>query len=735
MQHNHKSFQAERPARVPESVWVVGTTGSGKTTHLIQQIRQLQQAAVSQSGSPSVTIKPASVKPMLVFSASGESGLALAERLVGIAACEVVTPIRFFETEVNQFWSLLQPQLKLKQQATLRLHPETEQDLAARLWRPELESGKLRQTGVSDGTTIERMLNLLRLAAASGTPHEQIALVLEEGLDDPEDFPLWQAMGQGINQWWSWCLEKGFLTYSILTELYWRYLLPQPAYQQQLKQRYQAVFADDVDEYPAVMRSLLEFFLDQKLGVVATFNPHGGARLGLGADPEHLAGLAERCRIVSLEQQPEASLGAAWGQVAIDWIQNPLLLPQLPDSIQLIQTVSKAQLLRQTAETIASAIQAGTIQPQDVAIVSPGLDAITRYTLQEILNSKGIPLTCLNLQQPVIRSPFVRALLTLLALIYPNLGRLAEREAVAEMLVILSQVNSETNPASLPEFRRANLVGTSPSFKVTADEEAFLAQPLPFKPWIDPVRAGLLADYCFVPDAATPQLLPATSFSRWDRLGYAATQTYGEILQWISAQQRSNLSLPELLNRAIQRFVPDQLTYDQHSVLQEFTQAAQHYWEVETRLQRRVDPTAVAERFITLLRAGTITGNPATLSTPAAVTLSTIYQYRNARCSHRWQFWIDAGSSFWLSGSAILFNAPLFLRQRLNRVWTAADALAADQDYLEREVLDLLGRAKERVYLCHCDLAVNGQEQTGPLMPLINGAIPVSDSPMTVSSS
>jgi hypothetical protein len=32
----------------------------------------------------------------------------------------------------------------------------------------------------------------------------------------------------------------------------------------------------------------------------------------------------------------------------------------------------------------------------------------------------------------------------------------------------------------------------------------------------------------------------------------------------------------------------------------------------------------------------------------------------------------------------------------------------------------LLGRAGERIYLCHSDLATGGQEQTGVLLSLVN---------------
>ncbi|MBF2051230.1 MAG: recombinase family protein [Elainella sp. C42_A2020_010] len=731
MQYHNKSFQA---GSVPTtSIWYTGATGSGKTTRLIEQLRHwtgVQTAGVQspESGFSLVSQAP----PCLIFAASSSNRLSLLDRIAPAATpasstlFECFTPVGFFQNEVMQFWPLLMAQLELKTEAPMRLHPETEQELAARLWQPQLESGQLRQTGVPDAMMVQRTLELLRLAAASGTPHEQIPLLLEEGLTEQAGSPqLWRQMGDAVNRWWRWCLERGILTYAILSELYWRYLLPNPRYQQQLKQRYRAVLADDVDEYPAAARALFEFFLDQDIPAAFSFNPQGGIRLGLGADPDYWAGLAERCR-VELLQPPADNLAVGWGQVVVEAIRNPLSMPQLPDSVRLIQTVSKAQLLRQTAEIIATAVQSQEVQPQEIAIIAPGLDAITRYTLEEILSSKGIPLVLLNLQQPLVRSPLVRSLLTLLALIYPNLGRLVDREAVAEMLVILSQ--------SQPRAAVAASAPDAPSFSITP-------QGVAGKPRIDPVRAGLLADHCFVPDPLTPQLLPATSFPRWDRLGYQAAEAYGEFLQWLTVQQQqATISPAVMIERAIQRFFSGELTYDQQTLLRELMEAAQHYWEVESRLgqfnRTPVSAATTAGRFIQLLRAGTITGNPpAEARDPAkpAVTLATIYQYRSERLYHRWQFWLDAGSPFWLTGRVSLFAAPLFLRQRLNRIWTAADEFTANQNYLEREIVDLLGRATDssdqrsvRVYLCHCDLAVNGQEQSGALMPIVNAAVPVN---------
>ena len=696
---------------------------------------------------------------MLVFAAIGDNRLNLVDRITTETAGKIqfdsATPLGFFQDEVTLFYPLLARQLNLKAAFPLRLRPETEQQFATELWR-SLSSGnasksadrpRLRWEGVSEYFVVRRGLDLLQLAAASGTPHEAIAATLKASIPAPEGSPeLWEDLGEAIDLWIAWCLERGLLTYGILTELYWRYLLPHPTYQQHLKQRYCAVLADDVDEYPAIARSLFEVFQQQGIPIVCTYNPDSATRLGLGADPAYLAGLAATCQQQeTLSQAADQSLGSAWGGAIGEWMQNPLVLPQLPTAIQTIQATSRAELLRRTGETIAAAIQAGQVEPQEVAVIGPGIDAIARYTLREILTRRGIPIRLLNDQQPLASSPTIRALLTLLALVYPGLGRLVDREAIAAMLVLLSQSSNGWNWRH--EAEQDELSGS------VLSSSGISAPALSAPSRIDPVRAGLIVDHCFVPDPETPQLLPVAAFPRWDRLGFQATQAYEEILQWLNSQrtQQQQHLLPSpiaLLDRAIQRFFygGSQLPYDQLAALRELMETAQHYWSAQYRLRQvaiaipqSASQTAShassqasqsAGQFIRLLLDGTITADPYPVrpigKASQAVTVATIYQYRTDRRSHRWQFWLDAGSSYWLTGGGALFGAPLFLRDWSGqRQWTAEDTLTMDQQRLQRQVLDLLHRAKERVYLCHSDLAASGQEQTGALLSLVNAAIAV----------
>jgi len=728
-----------------DSVWIIGSSRSGKTARLVDQFciwvesgrngqgqlanRRLQHSQAHLHQRLNVQQSEPAV---LVLAANDDNRRDLADRIVAATAGKYPvrskTPLGFFQDEVILFWPLLIQLLNLKAQFPVRLRPETEQELATRLWRSHLEE-KLSPVGVNEYRLVRRILDLLQLAAYSGTPIEEISSLLagfQEGAGGAGE-----AGGELAHssllllQWRNWCLERGLLTYGIITELYYQHLLPDPNYRQHLTRRYQFVLADDVDDYPAIARELFELLLDRGAVGAFTYNPDGAVRLGLGADPTYLEKLAKRCQVENLTQPPLSSVADTLALPIVELVTDPMVLLTLPEQVKSLQTTSRGELLRETTKLIIKAVQLRQVQPQEIAVIAPGLDAIARYTLVEILTKQGIPVEPLNDQRPLTSSPVIRAMLTLLALVYPGLGRLVDRDAVAEMLVVLSRGQ-----------------GSGVRDQGLEDDSSLLPTP-----YIDPVRAGLLADHCFEPHPEHPNLLPVTSYDRWDRLGYAATTAYGQILQWLEMQrsQQQQRLLPSpilLLDRAIQRFLwnGSNLPYDQLAALRELLETAQHYWEVDTRLRQSegidTPPHATIAKFIQLLRRGTITANPYPVRPigPAsrAVTLATIFQYRSSRRFHRWQFWLDAGSPLWLSGGAAsLFGAPLFLQHRFGRPWTAEEARNADEERLRRILRDLLERAGEHVYLCHSDLAVNGQEQIGPLLPLVNASVPLVSEPAT----
>ena len=144
---------------------------------------------------------------------------------------------------------------------------------------------------------------------------------------------------------------------------------------------------------------------------------------GVGADPERLeADLKPLCDVISQANPAPASLAATWADSIITWVMDPISLPEPLDCLQTLQTTSRGELLRATAERVAKAITSGQVNASEVAIIGPGMDAIARYTLVEILTNRGIAVASLNDQRPLVTSPLVRALLTLLDVYLPGAG-------------------------------------------------------------------------------------------------------------------------------------------------------------------------------------------------------------------------------------------------------------------------------------------------------------------------
>ena len=742
------------------SLWITGKTLSGKTSRLIKEFCIRGQEIQSPLNKVVPVLKVEKLKSdrdnqignfqytepkILVLAANTKSRINLIDRISEATSEQYpyysTTPLGFFEDEVILFWPLLIQTLDLRGQFPLRLRPEKEQELASRFWRPQID--KLKQPGISLERMIRRTLDLFQLAAFSCTPTKEIEMILQQGFEDVGTGSLstldnfYANIVKLMQEWRDWCWQGGFLTYGIITELYWRYLLPNSTYQQHLIHRYPFVLADDVDEYPAITYQLFDFLLDNGAISVFTYNPDGSIRLGLGADPEYLAKLQKRCQTETLEN-PQ-NLAQEIGEPIIELVVNNYLnIDQLPTYFKSIITRSRVALLRKIAEVIVKDISLG-IKPEEVAIIAPGLDAIARYSLISSLKNDGIAVESLKEQRPLISYPMIRALLIILTLVYPGLGRLVDRDAVAEMLVVLSQRSITKGEKQIDG--QENLQKTND---------------------IDPVRAGLLADNCFYPDITHPQLLPIGTFSRWDRVGHQATYVYNQILEWIekqrSQQQEGQLPNPIfLLDRAIQKFfISSYLSFAQLSGLRELMETATHYWEVERRLQQNSQlqatedmtddsmeeglSSSTVEKFIQFLRRGVVSANPYPVPlmgrSPSAVTLATIFQYRASRKCHRWQFWLDIGSPLWLSGgTATLYGAPLFLQRQLGKCWTIEDSQTYDRERLRRILLDLLSRVsysnsssvngsnEHRIYLCHSDLTVNGQDQTGPLLPLAYSSI------------
>lgn len=649
------------------AMWFECPSRQGRTQQLLEWV---QAAGRSQS--------PSSL-PLLIFAATGDRRLQLEARLrattgVGLAY-QSATPLGFIQQEVELFW----PELRSPQapNQVVFLPSESEQVLASQVWQGWLTDESLLWPGSVAAASVRRCLDLLLLAGLAGVAIPEIPERLQAVLPTPMP----PALVPALQTWVDWCLERGLLSYGLAALLYSQTLWPLATYRDRLGQRFSGCYGDDVDDYPALLLPVFQQFQSAGLPWGCTFNPLGRCREGQGADPA--AWQAWAIAIGSEPQPPlsgpvglsrwqpalQASLAAEDGfDAAAVWAESPF---------SSLQTVSRGQLLRQVAETIAQAIASGIVQPQEIAIVGPGIDAIARYTLIQILENRGIAVRPLAEQRRLPSSALVRSLLTLLAFLQPGMGLRLRREAVAEMLTSLSD-------------------GA-----------------------IDPVRAGLMADVLYLPQQEQPRLLTVAAAPRWDRFGDEAIRAYESLLDWIQQAKQDKSALGQLETAAQQFFPRDRLSLADSAHLRRLLEVADHHWQLQAALGEAGE-AAIAGRFYSLVMDGTFAADPFPESQwqppTAAVILATLYQYRMLQAQHRWQFWLDIGSPLWERDQPAYYGYAAFLQQPLQPF----DPVEAAQTRLLRCLADLLARAGDRIILCHSDLAVSGQEQAGPLLALLN---------------
>ncbi|MBD0269822.1 MAG: hypothetical protein ICV77_16205, partial [Cyanobacteria bacterium Co-bin8] len=157
------------------ALWLTGQTRSGKTAWLIDQLDSFaapQANALGQGAS------------LLVFAANGDNRIRLAERIATATQARhpvvTTTPAGFMQDEITLFWPLLVQSLGLTAQFPLKLRPENEQELAARLWQSQLEEGVLQVQGWQPAQTVRRSLDFLQLAASDGIPAEDLPTLLKQ---------------------------------------------------------------------------------------------------------------------------------------------------------------------------------------------------------------------------------------------------------------------------------------------------------------------------------------------------------------------------------------------------------------------------------------------------------------------------------------------------------------------------------------------------------------------------
>ncbi len=399
-----------------QAVWIEGRSRSGKTTQLCQQFGEWLRSRVHPSENVPLG------NSVLVLAANSQTRHHLQQALTNIIApiatqrntafwLECKTPLGFFREAVLLYWPLLVAGALSPVLLPTQIRPEMEQYLALRQWQAFFPTLAADLNDHQQARYVRNLLDVQQLAAAAGLTEAALAERWEAGQFATAEMTITtEALITFTRHWRHWCWQRGLLTYGLIFECYRQHLLPNPTYQQALRQHYDALFADDVDDYPAIAADLFEQLQPQLGWSVMTFNPHGQVRLGINADPEVLKRLSSWT--ISPEggkktppPLPGLELAPGLGQQMLEILADPTVPLLLPPSVQTLQTENRAQLLREVSQIIITAVQQQQIPPQEIAVIAPGLDDVARYSLLEILQGAGINTAVLNEQWASVARP------------------------------------------------------------------------------------------------------------------------------------------------------------------------------------------------------------------------------------------------------------------------------------------------------------------------------------------
>ncbi|NWG17408.1 MAG: hypothetical protein HXY41_12300 [Chloroflexi bacterium] len=495
---------------------------------------------------------------------------------------------------------------------------------------------------------------------------------------------IYQTVMTIARQYQGFCLERGLLDFALQIRLLVQDLLDTDDFQEDFKQTYHFLVADNVEEMGALAHDFIFWCMEYVQKTIIIYDRDGGFRTFLGADPAHAYQLAEVCSDRAAWEKPVSlSAGMAGIVSAFD------VLLQSDSAVETPSRANRPPMLRFASATFypqmidhcvteaARLIRQKNVPPERIAIVAPYLSDALLFALQSRLEAADIPTISRRPSRPLIREQSVQMVVTFLRL---YLDDVQARPQTAEVAYALQ----------------------------TAIEG------------LDPVRASLLTQIAYRNGELSG--LEHLSASAQTRLTEALCLRYGQIQSWFAAHstEAESSSPADFISRFIEEVIV-QPGFAGHSdasfrhPLNNLITAAQHFTEAVYPGEQTNRADAMRE-FIHLTVDGLISLDIEP-DRVAAVLIAPAYTFLTRNLRVDYQFWLDIGDHSWIERLEQPLTNPYVLRRDFpaGSLWTDDLETAAQEARLRSLILGLLRRCDKGVFVEACDISAGGYEQRGRL--------------------
>ncbi len=591
-----------------------GPAGVGKTTYAVQHIRNLLSEGIS----------PESILVLIPHPALGQpyqNAFAEPDWPAG-AQIDVLTFGSLARQGLQTFWPLIAKKVGF---ADPDLEPifltiETAQYYMSGLVNEAVQTGIFDSVSVTPFRIISQTLDNLSKSAVNDFSLDEVISRLVSAWGDRHSsrIPVYQASAELARRFREHCLKNSLVDFSLQIELFVKFLAVEPSYKKYFMKRYRHLIADNLEEsVPVVGDFVRQVWPWLKTGLLI-YDTDGGYRVFLGADPGGMMFLKELCAEVETRNEPVA---AAPSMTALAH-QMSSLLGHESDSTSETANPRDAfiyashkfypQMVDWVVNNITHLISGG-VPPREIVVLAPFLGDSLRFTLTTELRSRGIQTVSHRPSRAVRDEPAARAILTLMALAYPEW---------------------ELHPP---------LLDVSNALQQSVEG-------------LDPVRAWLLAQIIYRPISGKLGSFDAIESATQQRITYIAGERYERLRTWLAGfMPESGRIPPDLFLSRLFGEVLSQPGFGFHTnldagrIVAELVESARRFRQT-LYPQGVEDWTDISREYFSLVQAGMLAGLYVSSwrdEEQDAVFLAPAYTFLMRNRWVDYQFWLDAGSNYW----------------------------------------------------------------------------------------
>lgn len=667
------------------SIFLHGESGSGKSTSGVQRMLHLIDSGYPADSILVLVPQRSLAHPYYTaihspgFSAGGQPAIltfgGLAQRMVSL------------------FWSVVAKSAGFKKPTVPPkfLTLETAQYYLAAIVDPLFQKGYFESVTIDPNRLYSQVLDNLNKSAVVGFPPAEIGQRLTDAWSGkPTQITIYEQAQECALLFRDFCYQNNLLDFSLQLTVFCKFLWPSLICRKYLQNTYQHLIYDNIEEDIPVAHDLVTDWLPELETALLILDSDAGFRTFLGADPVSAHQLGSLCsgsmhfktpllkkpEMQDLEESLSASIFNRTKPEKKMQNENPF-------SIESFRFYPEA--IEWSALEIRKLLDGLSINPGEIAILTPFLSDSLRFAFSASMTKAGIPFTTYRPSRSLRDEPIVQAVLTLVKLANPSWESVPSKQAVRN--AFLSSIDG-----------------------------------------CDMVRADLLSQMLFSPGAAPGFLKPFEPVKpeMQARITYQVGERYEQLRGWLN----SNLDQgDEELDHWISRLFGEVLSQPGFGIHSDFEAAALVSRLIESCRKFKTGIITTREKshqfgkeYIRVLETGILAAQSLSTwveqSATDSVFLSPAFSFLMSNRPVKVQFWLDIGSQGWWSRLDQPLTQPYVLNRNWERVrkWRDEDEFLSNQRSLLRVTSGLLRRCREHVYMCTVGLNEQGLEERGALV-------------------